>query len=147
MDNAGKVNDIGIHKRKIKTDQSAILGAAACLGIRSKIGNTAWAEGADIYDVHLAADKGLLPDEGSGRGHRRRKGAEGVSLEGSSNCQDEPSPEGTWVDIEKIESWVRNTTVMLPRQSKSISHHKGQTRRRAFRAHWQRGTVGVLQHC
>ena len=66
MDNTGKVHDIGAHNRNIKTDQGAILGAVAHLGIQSKIGNTGGAQCADV--------------QSSGRVHRRRRGAEGVAF-------------------------------------------------------------------
>ena len=142
MDNAGKVNDIGLHKSNIRAQywkQLRIWESEA------KIGNTGWAQGADTHDVHLA-DTGLLPDEG-GRGQRRCRGAEGVALDGSSNYKDEPSPEGNWVDIEKIVSWVRNIFVLLPKQSKSISHLKRQTRGiyiQSTLAKWYCGCLALL---
>ena len=51
MDNAGKVNDIGLHKSNIRAQywkQLRIWESGA------KIGNTGWAQGADTHDVHLA---------------------------------------------------------------------------------------------
>ena len=47
MDDAGKVNDIGMHKKNIKT----------------YLGNSGWVQGADIHDVHIAADTGFLAVE------------------------------------------------------------------------------------